>query len=162
MKNIILILSLCLTSLCCKAQNPIVSFTDYFVNDADYVEDMYIKDIEGLLNPYIGTWVWQNGNDIITVEFEKFDMEYSQAVTSYYIDLLKGKVKYVENGQEVFDSFTSGEYPINLSKPMPRNQNISFTFKDPLMNSKYGHVEITLINNDTQIKFYLRNREEPR
>lgn len=162
MKKITLILSLCLLSLCCKAQTPILSFTDYYVNDESDVENMYIKDTEGLLNPYIGIWEWQNGNDIITIQFEKFDMEYyTDSRISLYRDRLKGKVKYIENGQEVFNNFTTGEYPLSLSKPMPRNQKISFTFKDPLMNSKYGHVNITLINNNTQLKFYLRNREGP-
>ncbi|TXK75151.1 hypothetical protein FT986_10115 [Mesonia sp. K4-1] len=140
-----------------------MSFRDYYVNDTDDLGNMYIKDTEGLLNPYIGTWVWQSGNDLITIEFEKIDMEYyTDSRISLYRDRIKGKVKYVENGQEVFNSITAGEYLLTISKPMPTNQKISFTFKDPLMSSKYGHVEITLINNNTQIKFYLRNREGPR
>jgi hypothetical protein len=74
-----------------------------------------------------------------------------------YKDMLYGDVRYTKNGVEIINPLI-GENLLRFSDAIPVNGEYSFSFKDPFKN-KYGKVFITLTNNNTQIKFYLRNNE---
>ena len=157
MKNILLILTF-LLALSCKAQNPVVSFTDYYKNYQSRVDGVYVKDLEGFFPPYIGTWKWESGNDSFTITISKVAMEYwGDASTKRYEDVLYGDIRYTKNGVEVINPFV-GQNLLKISSAIPRNGKFRFSFKDPFKN-KYGKVFITLINSNTQIKFHLQNNE---
>jgi len=159
MKNILITLVI-LTALSCKAQTPIVSFTDYYINDTSYTENMYIKDTEGLLNPYIGMWKWESGNNSFTIIIEKIEMVHqNDSKIKRYRDKLYAKIEYIENGQVIFNTLSNSDSTLRMRSGIPKNNSCNFTFKDPIKIDQYGHAKISLINNDTQMKFYLRNNE---
>ncbi|RNC87837.1 MAG: hypothetical protein ED556_01210 [Winogradskyella sp.] len=61
----------------------------------------YYKDLNNDLNNFEGTWLYTNGNDSLTIIFEKQqnkNIQYDN--TNYYIDAIIGEYKYVENGLE--------------------------------------------------------------
>jgi hypothetical protein len=37
----------------------------------DCTPGTYLKDINGIYNPYLGNWTWTNGNEKITFTFKK-------------------------------------------------------------------------------------------
>lgn len=57
MKNIIMITFLSLTALSCKAQIiPIEEDINYRTNEIEIPDGAYIKDVNNLLDKFIGTW----------------------------------------------------------------------------------------------------------
>jgi len=158
MKNTIFITAI-LFALSCKAQTPIVSFTDYCENNHPRTFNMYVKDIEGFLTPYVGTWKWQNGNDMLMITLFKAEMVHNG---DRYDDELHGKMKYVKNGREVFNTLVNGPDVLESYDCIPIDNEYRFSFKDPIKAGKYGEVYITLLDNNTKIKFYLVNNEGPK
>jgi len=163
MKNTIIISFILLVALSSKAQSPVISLTEYYTNNFPYSENIYIKDIEGLFNPFIGTWKWQDGNTSLTVLFFKTEMVYqNDSKVKRYRDKLYGKIRYVKNGREVFNTLINGGNTLENRSGMPKNNVMYFSFKDPVKAGKYGEVYITLLDNNTKIKFYLVNNEGPK
>lgn len=158
MKNIIILTML--FTLTCKAQGPIISFTDYCENDAPDIDNMYVKDIEGFLNPYIGTWIWSNNNSSITIEIIKVEMVYKEnSSTKRYDDELHGRIKYISNGQTAFNTLVNGPNVIESYDCIPIDNEYRFSYKDPIKMNAFGQVYIKLFDNNTKAKFYLRNNE---
>lgn len=157
-----IVLLMIFAAAACRAQSSTYSFTDYCENDIPSVsvQNMYIKDVEGFLDPFEGTWKWINGSNSLTIVIEKKEMVYHQTIRKYYKDELYANIKYVENGQVILNTLTSTTYPLKSYDCIPVNGEYRFSFNDPLKN-KYGKVFLTLMNNNTQIKFYLRNNEGP-
>lgn len=88
----------------CKAQTPIFSLSDF---DLDYaaVEGAYYKDVDNFFNNFEGTWLWQDGNNSLTIVLQKVE-EYPKSTLNnpnWFTDLLFGEFKYVENGVVIAD-----------------------------------------------------------
>ena len=98
MKKLITILILALLSYGCKAQQTVPMNTDY----SDYLKDNnYIKDTEGDLNKFVGTWKWtdpNNPNTYMELQFFKVLHWNSNNINNYYEDSIFGNYKYVQNG----------------------------------------------------------------
>ncbi|PWB23082.1 DUF6705 family protein [Flavobacterium sp. HTF] len=66
MKKIVIILSLMITSLSVKAQQiiPVEKMIEYRDSDTQIPDGAYLKDINGLLDKYLGTWkgIYENKN----------------------------------------------------------------------------------------------------
>ena len=87
MKNILNIVTLLLISINTYAQ---VNITDY---DGKPTVGTYYQDFDNLLDPFVGTYVYTNGNfEKLTFEFRK--MIHSNSNNLYYEDLLVGEYKY--------------------------------------------------------------------
>jgi len=152
-----------LTILSCNAQTQIVSLTKQ--NLSNFTEGIYLKDTQGLLTPYVGTWKWQSGNSSLTIVIEKLTMDYEATTTKQYRDKLVGRIKYIENGVEKMNTITSIKPTLGQKNGVPIDNSLSFIYRDPYISSKFGgHVDLDLINNNNnmQIKFKLRNTEGPR
>lgn len=93
MKSLILT-TLLLITINCKAQSPIIDIIDL---DGTRQTNAYYKDVNNLLNPYAGTYVYTNGNTIFKIVFVKKVLQYN---TQYYEDLIIGEYQYIENGVE--------------------------------------------------------------
>lgn len=104
MKHIITLITV-LFILNCKAQNPVISTVDFRNDDdnnIDLVDGCYLKDVENKFNPFIGTWIWEEGNARLEIVFEKIEQVFDG---DYYEDMLVGKYKFTDNtGEEKHNS----------------------------------------------------------
>ncbi len=85
----------------CKAQNilPVQSLPTY----TKITENDYIKDTNGLLNPYVGTWVDTNGVDTLKFVIRKAVNNYNGY---YHEDILYGEYQYIKNGVELINTLS--------------------------------------------------------
>jgi len=100
MKNKILIIAYILAFFSCKAQTISLTTVDY-INVPD---NAYVKDIDGKLNPFIGTWKWVNGNSEFTVVFVKKEMYDASGLNPFKEDTVLGGYRYIENGVEIVNT----------------------------------------------------------
>jgi hypothetical protein len=64
----------------------------------------YQKDINNLLDPYPGTYLYTNGNTSFKIVLKKM---INQPVWSHYEDLIIGEYQYVENGIEKMNTLSN-------------------------------------------------------
>ncbi|MBN9282802.1 MULTISPECIES: DUF6705 family protein [unclassified Flavobacterium] len=58
----------------------------------------YFKDVNNYFAPFIGTWIYQNGNQTFVINFWKETKNaYLNETPKYYIDELRGHYKLVQN-----------------------------------------------------------------
>ena len=58
----------------------------------------YYKDVNNYFTPFIGTWIYQNGNQTFIIRFWKeTKVGYPNSSPKYYVDELAGHYKLVEN-----------------------------------------------------------------
>ena len=100
MKTLMTLLIGTMVIVSCKAQSPIISIYD---GDEEQVDGCYLKDVDGDFNPYVATWKWEDGNNSITIRFEKVEAYYRPDMKQYY-DYLVGGYSYIENGVEITNS----------------------------------------------------------
>lgn len=91
MKKYIIITILSLLSINCHSQSQIIDIMDY---DGKAIIDYYYKDVNNLLDPFAGTWVYSNGNRNIKLVLTKKIKLYNGKI---YKDLIVGGVEYKEN-----------------------------------------------------------------
>ena len=147
MKNILLIFTIILSILSCKAQSPIIDIAD---KQTELVDGAYIKDIYNELDKFVGTWVYTNGNTSLTVIFQKKTQVYNG---SWYEDLLVGEYQFIENGVEKINTLSnlntlSDPYEHNLTGCLillkyqfpgcpecdPSEKRVKIDFTDPSTN----------------------------
>ncbi len=152
----------CITfSIIAYAQSSVVSLTTYDAYE-DYIENIYIKDIDSLLNPYVGTWKWTDGDNTLTIVFYKVPQKYiSFGKFKYYCDKLYGHYKYTQGNTTIINTFNSVKPTIRIAGLRPQaNNKAEFGFTDPLKN-KIGDVKTELLTGlgTAQLKFKLQNTE---
>ena len=95
--NILVVL---LLSINCKAQSPIIDIID---DDGSDINGAYFKDINNLLNPFEGTYVYTNGNTSFKMVLVKKEL---QAYNGYYEDLIIGEYLYINEGIEIANTLS--------------------------------------------------------
>lgn len=68
----------------------------------DFQAGNYYKDINNKLNPYVGTWLYTNGNNSLKIIIQKREHIY-YSNSNYYEDYLVGEFQYIENGVEIIN-----------------------------------------------------------
>jgi hypothetical protein len=101
LKQIFITYIIFLLVLNCKAQNIVPIFNDTGVDLPE--NNAYLKDVDNDYNPYVGTWKWENGNNSLTIIFNKLE-QYTSG-DGDYSDLLVGEYQYIENGVELVNTF---------------------------------------------------------
>ena len=99
MKNkVLLFITLVINFTFCHAQLE-VNYDD-FNNGPN--EGKYFKDIDNNFTPFLGTWEYQNANQIFRITLWKENMvEYENGnLPSFYRDKIKGHFEMVEIGQQ--------------------------------------------------------------
>ncbi len=96
MKNTFKILSIFLITVSCKAQSPVFDLLD-LQHRIQRINGAYHKDMNNLLNPFEGTYIYTNGNTSLKIVLQKKTMSYNSV---YYEDMLIGEYQYIENGIE--------------------------------------------------------------
>lgn len=93
MKKIVILIALITLSFSCNAQ----VFDLYETLSSETPPNGYRKDINNFQNQFIGTWVYQNGQEYLEVKFIKKEMFWRPAPTQFYEDFLVGEYKYIDN-----------------------------------------------------------------
>ena len=57
----------------------------------------YLKDIDHTFDPFLGTWKYQNGNEILIIKLEKVE-QHLDAEYGTYFDFIKGNYSYSTDG----------------------------------------------------------------
>lgn len=91
MKNIIIIFIL-ISGNILNAQTPEIPLED---KDGSRISGAYYKDVHNSLDPFVGTWIYQEGNTSLTIVLEKRILS---TFGSIYEDLIIGEYQYIENG----------------------------------------------------------------
>jgi len=128
MKIIQILIFLLVSVFACKAQT--VSLTN--VNWLTVPDGAYVKDTDGKLNAFLGTWKWTNGNDEFTVVFVKKLMYDGDGTRKFSQDKILGGYRYVNNGVEIANTL---------------NFTTSFNVNDTSTFANFAKI-ITGINDD--------------
>jgi len=75
----------------CKSQGQII---DILHDDGSSITNAYYKDVNNLLDPYTGTWIYTHGSRSIKLLLTKKIKHYNK---KYYEDVIIGGVEYKEN-----------------------------------------------------------------
>lgn len=106
MKNYIYILTLIITTVSCKAQNPIIPL--FNGSDLYKTNNAYYKDTDNDLGKLEGIWKYQSGNTSIEIKLQKINQRQRQKPNNgitFYKDMLIGEYLYIENGSEIINTF---------------------------------------------------------
>lgn len=104
MKKIVILIGFVTFSIACKAQ--ILDL--YETLPSETPPNAYRKDINNFQNQFVGTWVYQNGQEYLEVQFLKKEMFWRPAPTQFYQDFLVGEYKYIDsNGVEKVNSLNN-------------------------------------------------------
>lgn len=102
MKNAIKIIFFfyCITSINnSNAQSPVLH--KYNNPNIYEVANAYYKDIDKIQDPYVGTWLYTNGNTSLKIIFINRVMAKTTGLKkNHYADYLVGEYQYIENGIE--------------------------------------------------------------
>lgn len=128
-----------------SCQTPILPLSTY----ENIPNGAYLKDINNVLTPYIGTWEGILNNKKYTFVFTKFAQRYN-SFSSYYQDELMGnfKVTDLSTGTVLYDNTAATNYDdfrIYGTHPNVARGMCSFYFTD------------TVANCENNLKFILRN-----
>lgn len=94
MKNKVILIALITFSMGCKAQ----VLDTYETLPSATPPNAYLKDTQNFQNQFVGTWVFQNGQEYLEVKFIKKEMMlWNPGPKQYYEDFLVGEYKYIDN-----------------------------------------------------------------
>ena len=94
------ILVLLLLSINCKAQSPIIDIID---DDGSEINGAYYKDVNNLLNPFEGTYVYTSGSTTLKIVLVKKVLQYN---SQYYEDLIIGEYQYIKDGVQIANTLS--------------------------------------------------------
>ena len=71
----------------------------------DIPDNGYVKDMQNQLNPFVGIWVYQQGNKKVTIKLEKLVYHLDSGRKKYYKDIIKGRYKVEIGSTIVYSDF---------------------------------------------------------
>lgn len=155
MKNIIIITLLISSLWSCKAQTNVINYTDWCNNQTDETNgSLYLKDINNLYLPFVGTWKWTQGNKEFTLTLIKQTSYHNTLGNSdYYEDRIVGYYVYKENGVEIINTSNDNlnDYLPKVEYSLDCGSNVGGNIKDVAKN-KYYRTLIEIIS-PTQMQF---------
>ena len=112
---------LCLISISCKAQSPVYNITD-LSNVVKQVFGAYHKDIDSLLNPFEGTYIFNQEGRMLKIVLEKKTL--SSRNSYLYEDILIGEYQYAINSVDKVNTLNR----LNVNYTDKRNHSIDSNF----------------------------------
>jgi hypothetical protein len=88
-----------LSLISCSAQTPILNIAE---DNGNQINGAYYKDINNLLDPFTGTYIYTNGNESFKIVLQKKTM--SSVNNIYFEDLIIGEYQYIKDGIEIVNS----------------------------------------------------------
>jgi hypothetical protein len=74
-----------------------------FQLNADNMKNNTFVDADSDLEPYVGTWLFQQGNTSFKIILQKKTQSYDSELNSYF-DMLIGEYEYIENGVTIVNT----------------------------------------------------------
>lgn len=167
-KKTIITFLLFISFISCKAQ--IVNIEDECFGTSS---NTYYKDINNLLNPYEGTWKYQNGNEILIVKLRKV----LNTATSTTADVIIGEYQYIDaNGVEKINTLSNfdvnniaqsfhtifGHCINNYTEPvcdicLPNTKRVVLVYGDPLKDvSGEFYMGKAIVGGNEAIKMFIK------
>ncbi len=78
-------------------------------NDDKESSAYYYKDVNGVLNKFLGTWRYQSNTELFEITFTKKIKK--KTGMGYYKDELTCRYKYIKNGQVIYNTYTMNSTP---------------------------------------------------
>jgi len=114
-------------SLSCKAQSPVYNITD-LPNVIQQVSGAYHKDINNLLNPFEGTYIFNSGGKMLKIILQKKSLS---SRNSYLCeDILIGEYQYIVNGVEKVNTLNKLEINYTDKRNHSIDSNLIITAGD--------------------------------
>ncbi|MDX1903892.1 MAG: DUF6705 family protein [Thermonemataceae bacterium] len=133
-----------------------ISLSSYKVEDLKG-GNYYLKDTEGILNPFVGTWRWQEGNKEFIIKLQKKEKFNWGGLTDYYKDIIMGGYLYKENGVEITNT-------LNFTSSLDMNNTATFQNFSKITGNRVTSGELNLIfydiakyNKECRAKLSLQN-----
>lgn len=112
MKTIYILLITILFSSTSIAQSPVVDIENK-PSFRETVTNTYYKDINNFMNPFVGTWIYTNGNTSFKIVLVKETMQYTG---EHYTDYITGEYQYSENGTEIANTLSNtDQYEVGIN-----------------------------------------------
>ena len=85
------------------------------------VSGAYYKDINNLLDPYVGTWVYSSPTDTLKIKLRKVIR--APFINNSFEDLIVGEYQYIKNGVEKINTLSnfSTNYPMQRAHKIDGN-----------------------------------------
>ena len=163
MKKLILTFVLVFVSFTNNAQTNIVDIDTY----TDYPAPIgtYLKDISYTFDPFLGTWKYQNGSEILIIKLEKVEM-FLDTQYGTYEDYIRGNYSYSLDGGNTYVVNTIQQNLGNnipsqnsLQSCAPDNPNLNIFRYTDIIYQKNAWAYFTFQNNNfNQIHLKLQNK----
>jgi len=114
MKNIRILILLLISAIACKAQKNPPAFEPQLPLDTkryNIPSDHYIKDTNGVMNKFIGTWQFTLGNSSLTIRLAKKE---HVPDGDYFEDMIVGEFKYIDNGTSIVNTLQNANFNSNV------------------------------------------------
>ena len=123
----------------------------------------YIKDINNTFTPYLGTWKYQNGNEILTIKLEKVTKHYYPE-SGNYKDFIKGNYSYtINNGSTYITNTIATNQFLNESllnsfyASGPDSEHLDTRFTDQVKQKNGDAIFTFLPGSTTQLSFKIND-----
>ncbi len=150
MKNIITISAILITICTLNAQEIIIPIEDGKPSQTNFNDTYYYKDVNNLLNKYIGTWVYDDGVHFFSITFAKIlhhDLGDGWIDTKKKSDYLTSQFIYKFNGVEIYNTFDMSLPEYQRSIFMISGSNIIISENYLLMSYTEPSVKVTRSRN---------------
>lgn len=108
MKNTLILLLTLILHTTIQAQITIIDI-DNGIDILNVNDGEYYQDIQGFMDPFVGTWLYTNGNSSFKIVLTKNIMKYTG---KYYYDYISGEYEYIENGITIRNTLNNSD-PLN-------------------------------------------------
>ena len=161
MKNIIKIIIILFVTSSSRAQTNIIDLAQTASVSYNYNNgSTYIEDVNNIMNPYVGTWKYTQGNkEFILTLIKQVKYHYNQGNDNYYEDRLIGYYVYKESGVIIASTLNdnlNSDYLLKVELSMYAGNKV-ISIEDYLKNKKYLGYFLNINNN--QIKILLKEQE---
>ena len=134
MKKILSILFFLVTAVSYSQEN-IVPLEETSQHDPFETPKVYYKDVNGVLNKFIGTWKYQstsNPSKVFEITFYKIEKRDRGNIS--FTDELSSYFKYTINGQTVYETFEGGITYIGGATVLNQNK-MKLSYSEPIIDN---------------------------
>lgn len=128
-------------------EKPIQTFYE-----GNFPSNVYYKDLNNLLNKYVGTWIFDDGTHYFKIQFYKQtyyrETPIGNKKTTIYTDRIIGHYQYKLNGVEIYNITNNDEFA-HSSSGSYRNTGFNIFYDEPTTNSCGRRImgEVSLIHS---------------